>query len=675
MSRRFMLLVTLFAAALTVLYTWPLASQLSTHVAGRSVDAEQFLWSYWWFRQTLFHRDLSPFWTNMLYFPDGTSLRYQTTNTFHALLSVPLQSILGLVPTFNLIGLAIFVASFWGMAWLAFDLSRSRVGAVIAGCAFAFAPMTVFHWRVGQYNMLSVEFVPVYIAALLRALRPDQPRRVRWVLVATVSLVCAALCDWQFIIYLGLFSLIAVAVALVQHRRVWRDLLVRSSAIAVVAFATLLPFTLPMLQELRSGNPYMVRRESDTVYHSADIAEFLVPNPASPLWGSWAEAQLNRINPPGIINTVVSFDYVLLVLAGIGLVLCWREGRFWAIVGAVFWVFALGPQLKLFGQVTTIRLPYLALFQLQIVQISRFPARFYLITLLCMAILAALGVAALLRRQPPRRQRATASIAILALLIELWPAPRYTETLSQPPSFYTDGTLASAGAVIEQPNVSNRGMYFQILHGRPIIWGELSRDNPTDDLVTAFRNGPPTGQRELFDSVANWNCVAVAAGVTHWVAYAAAGVPTPPPGAQLIRAEPRGSLYALPASAQATCLWLGTGWRAVRPLDDGTLYRWTDQTARLGLVRRTAGRIRVQMHLHCFAGPRTIRLLRNGSVLAEQQACGWPPKPISVDLDLPAGWTWLDITSLEPATNPSTLGYPDTEPIAVGISKLVVSER
>ena len=221
MSRRFVLMVLGCAAILTLWFTWPLAALLGSRVPGRSVDAEQFLWAFWWFREALTARHVSPFSTTMLYYPDGVSLRYFTTNSFHALLSIPFQPLLGLVPTFNLIGLAVFVTTCLGMAWLAWDVTGSRAGALLAGIAFAFGPTQIFHWRVGQYNMLSVEFLPLYILALRRLLR-SPGWNWRAILAAAVTLACAALCEWQFVIYLGLYSLLAVGAALWAAPRAWR---------------------------------------------------------------------------------------------------------------------------------------------------------------------------------------------------------------------------------------------------------------------------------------------------------------------------------------------------------------------------------------------------------------------------------------------------------------------
>ncbi|MFN8569154.1 MAG: hypothetical protein U0Z44_16915 [Kouleothrix sp.] len=221
MTRRFMLLLLGSATGLALWFTWPLAALLTSHVAGRSVDAEQFLWSFWWFREALAVRHSSPFATSMLYYPEGVSLRYFTTNTLHALLSIPLQPLIGLVPAFNLIGLAILVSSCLSMAWLAYDVSGSQAGALLAGVAFAFGPTQLFHWRAGQYNMLSVEFLPLYMLALRRLLAsPGWSWRA--ILATAATLACAALCDWQFVIYLGLYSLLAVAWALAARPHAWR---------------------------------------------------------------------------------------------------------------------------------------------------------------------------------------------------------------------------------------------------------------------------------------------------------------------------------------------------------------------------------------------------------------------------------------------------------------------
>jgi hypothetical protein len=678
MTRRFVLVLLCCAATLAIIFTWPLAAQLSSGVAGRSVDAEQFLWAYWWFRRSLVVQHISPFWTPLLYYPEGVSLRYFTTNTLHALLAIPLQAIFGLVMTFNLIGLAIFVAACISMVWLAYDLSGSRAGALVAGVAFAFAPMQVFHWRVGQYNMLSVEFLPLYMLCLRRVLQADA-RRWRWVLAAAVALACAALCDWQFLIFLGLYSLLAVVAALLGDRRRWRSILGPALLVAALAAGVLLPYVLPMLGEL-SSDSYMLRSEDDTIIHAADVKAFVVPNPASRFWGDWATAQLAPLSDIGVVQTVVSVSLVTLALAAVGTLRRWRQARFWLITGGLFWLLSLGPRLKWFGTLTDIQLPYALLQQFKIVQVSRFPARYAMITQICLAVLAALGVAALLQRRDATKglrwlRPAMVGIAGLALVAELLPMPRFVDPLAPAPSFFTDGTLAGAGAIVEQPNPSNRGMYFQTLHGHPVLWGELSRDNPAGPLLDYLRLGPSPRPREIFDSRSNWLCAAAALGITHYVHYgdAPTGAPT---GTTLLRTEPDVSLYQLDdLDRNQTCIFLEQGWLAQGKLDDGTFYRWTGQVARVGLLRQAPGLAKLRLRIHCFDGPRHVQVRRDGAVLGEAPACGYPPQQLDVAIELPAGRTWIEIASVEPASNPADFGFSEQQLIAIGVSQLVVEQQ
>jgi len=666
------------ATGLALWFTWPLASQLTTHVAGRSVDAEQFLWAYWWFRQALVVRNISPFWTDMLYYPEGVSLRYFTTNTLHALLSIPLQPIVGLAPTFNLFGLASMIASCLSMAWLAYTISESRAGALLAGIAFAFAPAQIFHWRVGQLNMLSVEFLPLYIVCLHQTLRSQAGRWPwHWILAAAAGLACAALCDWQFALYLGIYSLLAVATALIRYPRRWLAIVGPAALIAVLAIAVLLPYALPMLGELRDDT-YMLRSDLDTLYHAADVKAFLVPNPASPFWFDWAARQLAPLSDTGIVQTVVSLSFVTLALAAIGVFAHWRLARFWLATGAIFWVLALGPRLKWFGTTTDIPLPYLALFQLKIVQVSRFPARYAIITQIALAVLLALGVAALLQRlKGVARWRRDLLLGALssALILELLPAPRFTEPLATAPSFFTDGVLSSAGAIVEQPNLSNRGMYFQTLHDRPVLWGELSRDNPAGPLLTFLRTGPAPRQPEIFDTARDWLCAATALRITHYVRYAE--TPRRPlAGTTLLRAEPGAELFRIDDPGdRETCVILDQSWQAPSNFEDGGIYRWIGQSARLGLLRRVPGGVTLRMNVHCFAGPRHVQIRNDGTTIAEAPACGWPPQPLVAQLDLSAGWTWIELASVEPASNPVDYGYPDNGPIAIAVSNLVVDSR
>ncbi|HEX9373919.1 MAG TPA: hypothetical protein VF897_23100, partial [Roseiflexaceae bacterium] len=117
------------------------------------------------------------------------------------------------------------------------------------------------------------------------------------------------------------------------------------------------------------------------------------------------------------------------------------------------------------------------------------------------------------------------------------------------------------------------------------------------------------------------------------------------------------------------------GWGTPRPFGpDQPLYRWAGQQATLALLRRAPGRVTLRFTGHSFASPRRLQV-RQGQQLVGEFAIGVAPQPRALDLDLPAGVTWLELRGVEPALSPADFGYADTAPVTIGFSQLAVEER
>jgi len=58
-----------------------------------------------------------------------------------------------------------------------------------------------------------------------------------------------------------------------------------------------------------------------------------------------------------------------------------------------------------------------------------------------------------------------------------------------------------------------------------------------------------------------------------------------------------------------------------------------------------------------------------------QLTVGVDPQPQAIELDLPAGLTWLELRGVEPAQSPADFGYPETDPVTIGFSQVMVEER
>lgn len=687
------LLVVAGYVLLTLLFTYPLGLHLNSMVVGLAVDAESHMWSYWWMCTALRDLHTNPFVTTRLYYPEGVSLYFYAYNVVHAIVSIPLQSLFGLIVAYNLTELLGFFNAAWAMYWLARDITGDRRASFVAGIAFGFAPLQVFHFNVGQPNLHGVEFLPVYVLCIRRWLRGD---RSRWLLGSALALALNSFSDWQYALYAELFTLVLLVALFIEQRHTWRTALWnlgwRTAAVQAVYAITVAPVLLPMIQELRMPHPYMYRSRRDTIYHSADLLSFFVPNPMHPLWRDWAMPLFDSFKPPGILLAFVSLSYVVLVLATIALLRRWKESRFWVWCGLVFLVLSLGPQLRMAGEVTNIPLPYEFLYQFSVLRVSRAPARYFVITLLCLSVLAAMGTTLLRERWTQMGERGrtwipTASFlgVVLLLCFELLPIPSYASASPPVPGFFTDGTLQGAGALWEWPNPSNRGMYYATIHELPVLYGEMSRDNPPGPVLNYLRNG--LARKEIGTSALSWNCVANFYHVTHLVVYHDPRfeatnderstmkneiLPTLP----LVQDTPLASLYRVPpAETGDSCIIVGEGWNKPRPFGpDQPLYRWMGQQGTLGLLRHTPGHIVLHFDAHSFATPRHLEVSLGetvvGHVMVNQR------ESFSLEMDVPAGVSWLRLRSVEPASSPADYGYKDeTEPVSVGISEVWIEER
>ncbi len=691
----FLVLVLPAYVALTALFTYPLVPNLHRMVVGLNVDSEAYMWSFWWMRQAVVNLHTNPYFSNWIYYPEGTSLYFYGHNVVREFLAIPFQSLFGLIVAYNVTALLGFVASACTAYWLGWEVTGRRRAGFVAGVVFAFAPTQVFHFNVGQPNLHAVEFVPLYILCLLRWLNGGG---VRWLLGAAIAMTLSSLSDWQLPVYLQLFTGVALVAALLHggaaqwRERVWQ-LGWRTAALEGLYALAIAPVLVPMLLEASSGRSYMFRGRHDTIYHSSDLLAFLVPNPQHPWWGAATSELFHALNTPGILVTVVSLSYVALTLAALALWRAWRVARFWLVGGVVFGLLALGPALRVLGIQTSIPLPYEILFQIPILRVSRAPARYAIITVLCLSVLAAIGTRLLIEALEQRSaahggrgvllSRGGFALLVGVLCFELLPVPVNASYPATPPPFLTDGTLAGAGALMEIPNPSNRGMYYATIHEKPVLYAELSRDNPPGPVLEYLREDVFDTENEIIDAATGWRCVTRYYNFTHILLYhrehladlreqqivAHLGQDA------LLRESPELSLYRFPdAPVNETCLIIGEGWGRPRaPHGEQASYRWMEQQGRIAVLRKRPGRVVFRFDAHSFAVPRTVQVSLDGGMIGELSV--GKPRSFTLDAEVGAGLHWLELRSVEPASNPAEYGYPDEEEpvISIGLSRLRVA--
>lgn len=171
-------------------------------------DVWKHLWGMWWFRHSLADRKTLPLYCFDLNFPDGGYLYF--ADPLNALLSLPLQAVLPLPLTYNLLVLGQLVLGALGAFVLVRQVTGSRAGALVGGTVYAFSPIVLaYSLGSGVTETLHVAWLPLHLAALLRLLERPGDRGVLVAGAATFAL--AAFGSWYYGLFLALLEAVVLA--------------------------------------------------------------------------------------------------------------------------------------------------------------------------------------------------------------------------------------------------------------------------------------------------------------------------------------------------------------------------------------------------------------------------------------------------------------------------------
>jgi len=453
-------------------------------------------------RKALVDLHTDPFYTTYLYYPQGVSLLFHTLVPLEGVLTIPFQLAgVGLLPLYNGVLAVSFVLAGYATWLLVRDLTGHAGAAFVAGIAFAFCPYHLGH-LLGHMNLASLQWIPFYLWALFRACgAPGAPidgtgqrRGLLWAGAAGLFLVANAFTEWIYVAFLGVFTggyLLWRLLADTRGRaalRAWGPLLARLAVLGAVFGALAGPLLLRTVLA-QQGQDWMKFPPRETLVYSSDLVDSFVPSALHPFWAGYAQA-LERQQPErNTAERSVFLGYTTLVLAGLGLL--WRRNRavaFWAGAAALAWLLSLGPILHVLGRATfttfntTVPLPYLMLYNfVPGFSVMRVPARFIVLASLALAVLAGYALTALSARWPGRGrplllQGGVALLLGLEFLAIPYPMappgydiPFYHQVAAQPGSF----------AILELPlRPMADYMAYQTVHGKPLVYGYLSRQPP-----------------------------------------------------------------------------------------------------------------------------------------------------------------------------------------------------
>jgi hypothetical protein len=375
-------------------------------------DPATMCWSLQWVTRALVH-DPAHLFAGNAFFPYQHAVALSDSMLSLAVLNAPIR----LFTTNPWVGynvlfvLAYYLSCVWG-AWLAWELTGSRVASVWAGVFWGFLFFRVHHF--GHLQILSFQAIPAVAAASLRFWRQPTTRSA---LLVAVLFIAQALVSWYLA---GVEALSLIVIALCQP---WKTVFTRRTAmyyalIAAVVAAVIVPVALPYrstFADTTLAERYSLTNSFGDAVH---LADYLTP-PSPTLAGSLISD--NRYGIWG--ENTLYVGYVALLLSAVGIVSIGRNSNGRAIItglalvitGIVFSLGFVSPSLHI-----NLPLHYLARIMPSVAGL-RATQRFSLVIYLGVLVLSTSGFAWLVEDWTRRSQVAACAVVCALFLLEVFP--------------------------------------------------------------------------------------------------------------------------------------------------------------------------------------------------------------------------------------------------------------
>jgi hypothetical protein len=368
-------------------------------------------------------------------------------------------------------------------------LTASFVAAFVAGLVYAFNSLTLH--ELPRAHVLSVQWWPL---ALLWLDRYRAGGRRRDAILAAAALALQGLSGTYYLVYTALLAplwLIVVALGRPRPAPPMRPLLVALAVAAVCGAALLWPY---------AAQVHGLGFEKGWT-GGADALAYLEPPPRGLIWPALPLAP-RRSEIPHFVGLIT------LVLAAVGLWRFWRDRARTGAVGtcalaaaAMGFVFSLGPVVHVAGRRIGTG-PYELLYRfIPPLRAMAGPERFGVLVPLGLAVLAGIGVPAIVARRPRSTVLAEGGMLAILVLLDHWSVPGLAAEVPAGPDLppvYEWLAHDAHTPLVELPLYPSRArkqwaayLYFSTYHWRPVPIGRTSFYPPAHEFLVRMLEGFP----------------------------------------------------------------------------------------------------------------------------------------------------------------------------------------
>jgi len=448
---------------LSLVMTWPLATQLDSGLPGNLGDPLLNSWILERNYQKLLDGDISSFFEANIFYPSSLVLAFSEHLLAPTLLTLPIYLVSGnVLLSYNLLLLLSFALSGWGAYLLVKDLCGEEAPAIFAGILFAFFPFRFYH--LGHLHLLSSQWIPLVLLYLHRYL---DRRGLRNLLLLGLFFVLQFLSCGYHGLYLSLFVAIFTIYHFARLRRLPdRACCTQLAMLGALMLLMIVPVLLPYVAAKQQLG--LQRHINDAIGASADLLAYAQAPLLNRLWGPLT-------GKLGMGGGALFPGLLALLLAIVGARAIRRERTPSTMVSFALWmtllglILSFGPVLKIGGKRT-----FPMLYQLlydglpgfsglrQVAVISFFFS-------LGLAILAAYGLRAL-----SGKRRWLPIVAIVVALAEFASVPLPVATVPDAPPVYAWLATQPAAPLVEYPmtrSADYQYLYYSSIHRHDLLNG------------------------------------------------------------------------------------------------------------------------------------------------------------------------------------------------------------
>lgn len=466
-------------ALISLVLTYPLPFQMTTHVPGWFNDGWDdswaFVWTLWLAKEKILAGSFDFFFTNRIFYPDGVNLLHHTITVANGVIGFLPTILFGPVFTLNLLIIFSFILSAFGVYRLCFYISSERWGSFLAGLVFGFCPFRTSH-AIEHLNLASTQWIPFFVLYLLKTRREPSLWNPVWV---GVFFLLSLYSSWYYGIFLGIFGFIFILFSLETRIEKW---LLKSVLASLVVGLGCLPIlsNWPGTEGLENFSMGFW----DSFRYSADLLGYGIPSTFHPLlgWmGKWGAEHFSYSEFEGTVYIGIS----VLILIGIG----FKVGNipnkiFWMFSSLFFFLLSLGPYLKVAGRYEfplpgglplMVPLPFNALYRFPLMDALRTPGRFDVMFLLCACVAVPFGARWIVDKLNGGSLARTALAALI--LFEYLPTPIPTLPIAVNPFHRQIAADGERYSILDIP-VSyevRRYQFEQTIHGKDLVVAHVSR--------------------------------------------------------------------------------------------------------------------------------------------------------------------------------------------------------